>query len=190
MTIYNPFGKRLFDIVASIGAVIALSPVMLATAFALRLEDGGQALYISERVGKNGELFRCLKFRSMPVDTESVPSASSDALTVTRVGRIIRRANIDEIPQLLNILKGDMSIVGPRPALVSQTQLLALRQANGAAERLPGLTGLAQVNSYDGMPEAEKAHFDGEYAKRVSFGTDLKIILRTFRYLTKPPPVY
>jgi len=130
------------------------------------------------------------KFRSMPVTTADIPSAQAGALRVTRVGAIIRRTNIDELPQLFNILKGEMSIVGPRPPLPSQTRLLELRAAEGALDVAPGLTGLAQIKSYDGMPETEKAAYDGQYARNVTFLNDTMIVLRTFGYLAHRPPVY
>jgi O-antigen biosynthesis protein WbqP len=190
MSFYARVGKRLFDLAAAGAASLLLSPVLLAVAAAIRLEDGGSPFYISERIGRGGEPFRFYKFRSMPENTASVPSAQAATLTVTRTGRLIRRTNIDELPQLVNILKGDMSIVGPRPGIPSQTLLISYRQANGALECRPGLTGLAQINSYDGMSAEAKARFDGEYARDISFLGDLKIILRTFGYLTKPPPTY
>ena len=115
---------------------------------------------------------------------------AADSLELTRIGRFIRRTNFDELPQLLNILKGDMSVVGPRPAIKSQSELIALRQANGALACRPGLTGLAQVSSYDGMTDVQKAVFDGEYARSVSLAVDLRIIVRTVTYLLKPPPRY
>lgn len=187
---YEKVGKRVFDIAAASMAMVVLSPVLLATTLAVRLEDGGPALFISERVGRNGHLFRFLKFRSMPVNTAQVPSASAGQLRITRTGRIIRRTSIDELPQLINILRGDMSIVGPRPAIPSQIGLKQLRERNGALACRPGLTGLAQVNSFDGMPEDAKAQYDGQYAQRITLWGDLKIILGTFRYLLAPPPAY
>jgi O-antigen biosynthesis protein WbqP len=126
----------------------------------------------------------------MAVGTGDIPSARAGVLRITRVGRVIRRTNIDELPQLVNILRGDMSLVGPRPALPSQAELLALRGANGAAACRPGLTGLAQIRSYDGMPEPEKARWDGQYAATISLRRDLAIVLGTFRYLARRPPVY
>lgn len=123
-------------------------------------------------------------------DTPDVPSNSAEALKITRVGRIIRRANVDELPQLLNVLRGDMSIVGPRPALPTQSDVIAFRKKSGADQIKPGLTGLAQVNAYDGMPAEAKADWDSRYSSSVSFVTDLKIILATAKYILKPPPVY
>ena len=126
----------------------------------------------------------------MPVNTADVPSADADTLSVTKTGEFIRRTNVDELPQLINILKGEMSLVGPRPAIPSQESLCLMRRGNGASDCPPGLTGLAQVNAYDGMPETEKARWDGEYAAKVSFRKDVTIIFRTLAYLTRKPPVY
>jgi O-antigen biosynthesis protein WbqP len=182
--------KRAFDVVASAAALLVLSPVMLGVALAIRLEDGGPALFRQTRVGKDGQPFRIFKFRSMPVATPDVPSAGARTLTVTRVGRFIRRTNLDELPQLLNILRGDMSVVGPRPALPAQRALVDLRTELGALACRPGLTGLAQIRSYDGMPEEEKAQLDAAYARSASLSTDLGIIARTFGYLARRPPVY
>jgi len=187
---YQAFGKRAFDLVSSAAALVALSPVLVVVAIAIRLEDGGAALFRQVRVGKDGDPFTLFKFRSMPVGSANVPSASAARLTVTRIGGFIRRTNIDELPQLLNILNGDMSVVGPRPALPSQTGLLELRRKSGAFAVQPGLTGLAQVRSYDGMPEAEKAALDGRYASRITLLGDVTIIFRTVGYLFRRPPVY
>jgi O-antigen biosynthesis protein WbqP len=126
----------------------------------------------------------------MPSGTPAVPSAVAHGLAVTRVGRIIRRTNIDELPQLWNVMKGDMSLIGPRPALPSQTSLLEQRNAFGITRLRPGLTGLAQVNAYDGMPEREKLQWERRYAERVSFIGDVSILLRTFGYLLRRPPAY
>lgn len=187
---YRSVLKRILDIVLALLALVLLSPVMLVVAIWIYLEDRGPIFFTQQRLGRGGRTFNFLKFRSMPVNTASVPSAKAKKLTVTGIGKIIRRTNVDELPQLINILKGDMSIVGPRPAIPSQEKLLALRHKVGADELAPGLTGLAQVNAYDGMPENEKARWDGEYAANMSFFTDVKIVLRTFAYLTKKPPVY
>jgi O-antigen biosynthesis protein WbqP len=188
---YRSVLKRGFDLAASASALVVLSPVMLLTALAIRLEDGGPAFFRQVRVGRSGRPFRIYKFRSMPVDTGDLPSASAaGALRVTRVGRFIRRTNVDELPQLINVLRGEMSLVGPRPALPSQVALCARRAELGADACAPGLTGLAQVNAYDGMPDEEKAQWDATYAAAVSFPTDLRIILRTFGYLIRRPPVY
>jgi len=188
--VYGRFLKRVVDVAISAGSLLALSPVMLLIAVAISAEDGGPVLFRQKRVGRGGELFEVLKFRSMPVATRDMPSALAGEVRVTRVGKIIRRTNLDELPQLLNILRGQMSVVGPRPPLPSQQELCQIRQVNGAIDCKPGLTGLAQINAYDGMPEKEKAKWDGTYAAKLSFLSDMTIILRTFRYLSKRPPVY
>lgn len=187
---YRRWGKRVLDILLSGAALLALSPLMLLAALTIRLEDGGPALFRQVRVGCNREPFTVLKFRSMPVNTGDIPSAEAGAARITRVGAFIRRTNIDELPQLINIFRGDMSIVGPRPALAKQEALCDMREAKGALRCKPGLTGLAQINSYDGMPDTEKTAWDAQYCANVTLIGDVKIILGTFRYLLKPPPVY
>jgi O-antigen biosynthesis protein WbqP len=187
---YVHYVKRCVDIVmAALLLGIAL-PVLLVVAVAIRAEDGGPAIFKQARVGRAGRTFTIFKFRSMPVATPQLPSTAAGALRITRIGRFIRRTNIDELPQLINVLKGDMSLVGPRPALPSQTHLLELRARNAALAARPGLTGLAQVNSYDGMPETEKVEWDGRYVQRITPLVDLAILLRTFHYLMRSPPVY
>lgn len=187
---YRNFFKRAFDVFLSAISLFFLSPLMLLVAILIKLEDGGSILFKQKRVGINGQSFDFLKFRSMPITAANVPKTEAVKIPITRIGKIIRRTNIDELPQLFNILRGEMSIVGPRPAIPAQTELCLMRKENGALNCLPGLTGLAQVNAYDGMPETEKAKFDGEYQTNLSFLNDLKIILRTFAYLTRKPPVY
>ena len=187
---YNPFFKRLFDIFASLAALIVLGPLMIVVGLIIKSEDGGPAFFRQDRVGKGGKMFRIFKFRSMPVNTAELTSAEARQVTITKMGRFIRRTNIDELPQLINILRGDMSVVGPRPPIAKQVALIEWRRENGALDCLPGLTGLAQVSAYDGMPEDEKSAFDGVYAKKVTFVGDVTIILRTVIYLFKPQPVY
>jgi O-antigen biosynthesis protein WbqP len=187
---YRNHLKRLLDVVLVGISLLGLSPLMAFVAVAVRFEDGGPALFCQERVGRHGHRFRIFKFRSMVVNAGDLPSAEASALKVTRVGRFIRRTNLDELPQLFNIFLGDMSVVGPRPALPAQESLTALRRTNGALACRPGLTGLAQVSSYDGMPEEEKAGYDGSYASEITFVRDLWIILRTFAYLVHRPPTY
>jgi O-antigen biosynthesis protein WbqP len=187
---YRAFFKRLFDIALAAIALTALSPLMLLIALLIWWEDGAPVIFRQQRVGKDGATFEFLKFRSMALSAANVPKTEAANIPVTRMGRLIRRTNLDELPQFLNILKGDMSIVGPRPAIPAQDELCLLRRENGAMSCVPGLTGLAQVNAYDRMPETEKATWDGQYADEMSFVNDVKIILRTFAYLTRKPPVY
>lgn len=187
---YARFGKRLFDLLVVFLALILLSPLIILTAFLIVLDDGLPVLYVQERTGQDMRLFRIYKFRSMRNGTRIMASATASTDTITRVGRVIRRTNIDELPQLFNILKGDMSIVGPRPPLPSQETLLHERSESGASVLRPGLTGLAQVNGFDGMTEKEKAGWDAQYAEKVSLLTDVTIILRTVGYLFRKQPVY
>lgn len=187
---YARYGKRVLDIVLSSLALVALAPVMLVVAVAIRLDDGGRVIFRQRRVGQDDRLFELLKFRSMPESTGDMPSDAARKVKPTRVGQVIRRTNLDELPQLVNILRGDMSIVGPRPALPLQAELLQQRRENGASRCVPGLTGLAQVNATDGMTVSQKSAWDGRYAARVTLGADIAIIARTFVYLMSPPPTY
>lgn len=187
---YARYVKRICDVALAIAAMIVLAPVMAIAAVAILLDDGSPAIFKQRRVGLDGREFTVFKFRSMAIDTGDVAKARAQAARVTRVGRIIRRLNVDELPQLWNIVRGDMSIVGPRPPLSSQTVLIDLRQRNGAFSCRPGLTGLAQVKAYDGMTEETKAMYDGQYAAHISVGLDLGIIMRTIGYLFRTPPVY
>ncbi|MCE5286198.1 MAG: sugar transferase [Pelosinus sp.] len=186
---YKSIFKRLLDLVLVVCAIIMLSPIMIISALAIKLEDGRNVIFKQKRIGKNGE-FYIYKFRSMKVDTGDIPSAQVGNAQITNVGKVIRRTNIDELPQLFNIYFGQMSIVGPRPALAIQKELNTMRRMNGASMCKPGLTGLAQVHSYDGMPEVEKAKWDGIYASQITFWKDVKIIIKTFGYLLSRPPVY
>jgi len=191
VNVYESVGKRTLDIALSACALVVLAPFMAVIGLAVVLDDGIPILFRQRRVGRNGQPITILKFRSMSVGTGDIPSASvGTTVRITRVGRVIRRLSLDELPQLFCVLWGDMSIVGPRPALPSQVELLRLRTENGAMACRPGLTGLAQVNSYDGMPDTEKANWDKAYSESISLFTDLSIILRTFSYVMKPPPTY
>lgn len=187
---YKQFFKRVLDISAAIGVLLILSPIFIITAIIIFFQDFGPFIFKQNRVGKEGRLFKFYKFRSMPINTPNVQSSETNKLKVTPFGKFIRRSNIDELPQLINIIKGDMSIIGPRPPIPTQENLVKLRAENGALKCRPGLTGLAQVNAYDFMPEAEKAKWDGIYASDISFRNDFTIVLKTFLYLTKKPPTY
>ena len=182
--------KRAFDIVLAALACLLLALPMLLVALAIKLGDPGPVIFRQKRVGADGRLFDFYKLRSMPVDTGDIPSDLLGQVQLTRVGRLIRRTSVDELPQLWNVLRGDMSLVGPRPPLPAQAELTALRRENGALACRPGLTGWAQVNSFDGMSVAEKAALDGEYARRMSLAMDLAILARTVLYLLRPPPKY
>lgn len=182
--------KRMIDLLLSSFLILILIPVMILTALLIRLEDCAPAIFKQIRVGKNNIQFTIYKFRSMPFGACNVSSAEAYNVKFTLVGRIIRRTNIDELPQLFNILFGQMSFVGPRAALPTQFSLVKMRKNNGVYRAFPGLTGLAQVNSYDGMSDEEKVKWDSKYVKKISFVSDVAIIFRTFGYLLRKPPVY
>jgi O-antigen biosynthesis protein WbqP len=186
---YARYGKRFLDIAVSLVGIAILLPVFAVAAIAVFAEDRGSPFFVQDRVGQEGS-FRLIKFRSMPIGTATRASPDAAGLRVTRVGRVLRRTNLDELPQLFNVFLGEMTLVGPRPALLGQTELLALRKRSGADQARPGLTGLAQVSAYDGMPLNEKAGLDGRYAAGISFLNDLRIIGRTLPYLLRRPPVY
>jgi O-antigen biosynthesis protein WbqP len=189
-TFYSRHVKRLVDFCAAAVALIVLAPVMLLVAIAIRIEDGGPSVFRQTRVGRGNRQFTLFKFRSMPVTAPNVPSASAQHIALTRVGRMIRRTNLDELPQLYNVLRGDMSLIGPRPALPSQRSLLELRNANFVMDALPGLTGLAQVNAFDGMSEEQKVEWERRYVASITLWGDMAILGRTFVYLLHRPPVY
>ena len=187
------FAKKALDRTLATAALAVLSPLLLLIAIAIKLESRGPVLFRQQRHGQNLGRFTIYKFRSMKVHEEQVgqiTQATKDDDRITAVGRFIRRTSIDELPQLFNILRGDMSVVGPRPAIPKQVELVEMRRNNGALTCTPGLTGLAQIKSYNGMPETVKAQFDGDYSAKITFLSDISIILRTFAYLLKPPPVY
>ena len=183
-------GKRLFDISLAFIALIFFSPLIIIISLLIYLFDGKSIFFLQKRVGKDGSHFTFIKFRSLPLSTSEVPSDQLEKINISNIGKFIRRTNIDELPQLINILKGDMSIVGPRPALISQKKLFLLRESNGSLSCRPGLTGLAQINSFDNMSIYMKASYDEIYAKKVSLKLDILIILKTFIYLFSPPPKY
>ncbi|MEJ6791714.1 MAG: sugar transferase [Lacinutrix sp.] len=182
--------KRLFDFFLAICLIILLFPVYVIIALIIFLQDSGTPVFKQLRVGYGGHNFRFYKFRSMPLKTANVESHEKGKLTITPFGKFIRRTNLDELPQFFNVLRGDMSFIGPRPPIPTQTNLIALRKANKALYLKPGLTGWAQVNSYDNMSEENKALFDGEYASRISLKMDLLILFKTVIYFTKKPPTY
>ncbi|MDP4734878.1 MAG: sugar transferase [Limnohabitans sp.] len=174
--------KRLFDLLLALCTVlILLLPVMLV-AFAVRLTSKGPALYWSERVGQNNVIFKMPKFRSMRVGTPAVAThlLADAASHLTPIGSFLRKSSLDELPQLWSILVGDMSFVGPRPALFNQQGLIALRTAQGVHALVPGLTGWAQVNGRDELPIPEKVKLDVAYLQRQSVWFDIRILWLTF----------
>ena len=179
---YKHFIKRVIDIVLSLIGILCLGIPMLVVALIIKIEDPGPAIFKQKRVGKNKEFFQLYKFRSMRMDTpHDTPThlLENPEQYILKSGKIIRKLSIDELPQLFNILKGDMSIIGPRPALWNQDDLVAERDKYGANDVLPGLTGWAQINGRDELEIPVKARFDGEYVKKESFLFDLKCFFGT-----------
>ncbi|WP_300320240.1 sugar transferase [Accumulibacter sp.] len=177
----NPLLKRLVDLLlACVAAVVLLLPVCLV-ALAVKLTSPGPVLYWSDRVGRHNRIFRMPKFRSMRVGTPAVAThlLADPASFLTPIGSFLRRSSLDELPQLWSILRGDMSFVGPRPALYNQHDLIALRSERGVDQLTPGLTGWAQVNGRDELPIAEKVEFDVAYLQRQSFCLDMHILWLT-----------
>ncbi|HVK40840.1 MAG TPA: sugar transferase [Phenylobacterium sp.] len=173
--------KRAFDLVVSAAALVVLSPILLVAAVAVKATSKGPALYWSDRVGRDNVIFRMPKFRSMRIETPAVATHLLDDTTVwlTPIGGFLRKSSIDELPQLWSILRGHMSIVGPRPALFNQDDLIALRTQQGVHRLRPGLTGWAQVNGRDELPIPEKVRLDADYLRDRSFLLDLKTIWMT-----------
>ena len=173
--------KRAMDIGGAIVGLTVLSPLLLIIAMAVRIESPGPALHRSRRVGRNNQIFLMPKFRSMRT---GAPEVATHLLVepghwITPLGAFLRRSSLDELPQLWSVLKGDMSLVGPRPALFNQDDLIGLRTAAGVQRLRPGLTGWAQIHGRDELPIDEKAVLDAEYLARQSLGLDLMIIART-----------
>ena len=174
--------KRLFDLCLGLSAAVILLLPVAVVALAVRLTSKGPALYWSDRVGRNNHIFRMPKFRSMRVGTPAVAThlLQDPNAHLTPIGSFLRKSSLDELPQLWSILKGDMSFVGPRPALFNQDDLIALRTASEVQHLLPGLTGWAQVNGRDELPIPEKVKLDVEYLQRQSLWFDIRILWLTF----------
>ena len=180
--------KRLFDFLLSVSAIMILAIPLLITAILVRLTSNGPILFWSDRVGQYNRLFQMPKFRSMRIKTPAVAThlLQNPDHWLTPIGSFLRRSSLDELPQLWSILKGEMSFVGPRPALFNQDDLIALRTDLGIDKLLPGLTGWAQVNGRDELPIPQKVALDLEYMQRQSFLFDLKILWMTaLKVLTK-----
>ena len=179
---YNKYFKRIIDIVLSGAALIILSPIMLLIAVIIKADSKGPVLFKQKRVAKDKEHFQILKFRTMYADVpKDVPThllADPDS-KITKVGRFLRKSSLDELPQIWNIFVGEMSVIGPRPALWNQYDLIAERDKYGANAIRPGLTGLAQINGRDELPIDIKAKYDGEYAQNITFLGDVKIFFGT-----------
>jgi O-antigen biosynthesis protein WbqP len=174
--------KRLLDLLLALVATAILAPAMLLVAVAIRLTSPGPVLYWSDRVGRGNHIFKMPKFRSMKINTPAVAThlLGNPGAHLTPIGSFLRKSSLDELPQLWSILCGDMSFVGPRPALFNQQDLIALRTAQGVHELLPGLTGWAQINGRDELPIPTKVALDTHYLQHHSLGLDCKILVLTF----------
>ena len=172
------FMKRIFDLIMALVLMLILAPLLLLVVLAIRLTSVGPVLFRTRRVGKNSRLFTMYKFRTMRVDTPQVAThlLKKPDQFLTPVGGFLRQTSLDELPQLINVLRGDMSLVGPRPALFNQDDLIALRTDRGVNELTPGITGWAQVNGRDELPIPEKVILDEWYLKNRSFWLDLKVV--------------
>lgn len=170
--------KRIFDVCSSLALFIVTLPLFVIIWIAVKATSPGPLFHVSDRVGRNNEIFRMLKFRTMRIDT---PQVATHLMTepekyVTPVGRFLRKTSLDELPQLLNVISGDMSVVGPRPALFNQDDLIALRTEKGVHELVPGITGWAQTHGRDEIPIPQKVDLDEYYLQNRSFGLDMKIL--------------
>ena len=179
---YTPI-KRVIDVLLSGIGILVLSPILLLLCIAIKLDSPGPILFTQKRVGIHKSYFQIYKFRTMRTDTpKDMPThmLSNPEQYITRTGKFLRRTSLDELPQIFNIFKGDMSIVGPRPALWNQYDLIAERDKHGANDVLPGLTGWAQINGRDELEIPVKARLDGEYVKKYGLGMDLRCFFGTF----------
>lgn len=181
--IYRTTIKRIFDAFFGVLLLICLSPLMLVLAIWInKLDSKGPVLFKQERVGRNGKRFTIYKFRSMSDDAphQMATSEFDTALSyITRSGQLMRKTSLDELPQLVNVVKGEMSFIGPRPLIPKEEKVLRLRHANGAESLAPGITGLAQVRGRDEVTDTQKADYDGEYAGNVTLRGDFSILVET-----------
>ena len=179
--------KRTVDFTTALTAILFLSLPMLLIALLVRLTSPGPILYWSDRIGRHNTIFKMPKFRTMRIDTPAVAThlLTEPARFLTPIGKFLRKSSLDELPQLISILKGDMSFVGPRPALFNQYDLIELRTRNGVQVLTPGLTGWAQINGRDELPIPVKVEFDEYYLKNRSLMLDVQIMYRTFLKVAK-----
>lgn len=180
--------KRILGMILSLLGIIVLSPILLILAMIIKLTSPGPVLFKQKRVGKDNKLFFIYKFRSMRTDTpKDMPThlLENPEQYITKIGKFMRKTSLDELPQLFNILKGDMAVIGPRPSLPNQYDLNELRDKNGASSIKPGLTGLAQISGRDELEIDIKAALDGEYVKKMSFLFDCKCFIGTITSVLK-----
>lgn len=179
---YKKFGKRLIDLILSACGILVLSPILLILVIAIKLDSPGPVLFKQKRVGLHKKHFNILKFRTMRIDTpRDMPThmLTNPEQWITKVGGFLRKTSLDELPQIFNILMGQMSVIGPRPALWNQYDLIEERDKYGANDVMPGLTGWAQINGRDELEIPVKAKLDGEYVEKMSFMFDVKCFVGT-----------
>lgn len=185
---YKKYIKRILDFLLSLLGIVILSPVLLLICLAIKIDSKGPIIFQQKRVGKDKTYFNIYKFRTMKSETpKEMPTHlldNPDAF-ITKVGKFLRKTSLDELPQLFNILKGDMAVIGPRPALWNQYDLVAERDKYNANDILPGLTGLAQISGRDELEIPAKAQLDGQYTKKVSFAMDVKCFVGTVLSIIK-----
>ena len=175
--------KRFYDTLGAFIGILILSPLYLVIMILIKVDSKGPILFKQKRIGRNKKHFNILKFRTMKIDTpKETPThmLENPEQYITRVGKILRKTSLDELPQVINILKGDMSIIGPRPALWNQFDLIEERDKYNVHKLYPGITGYAQIKGRDTLPISDKAALDGEYVKRISLWLDIKIFVGTF----------
>lgn len=185
---YQKFFKRFIDIVLSFSGLVILSPIFLLITFFIKIDSKGPVIFVQKRVGLHKKLFNIYKFRTMRIDCpKNMPThqLAKAETYITRVGGILRKFSLDELPQIWNIFKGDMTIIGPRPALFNQEDLIEERDKYGANDVKPGLTGYAQINGRDELPIDIKAKLDGEYVAKLSFWFDVKVFFGTILSVLK-----
>lgn len=185
---YRHYIKRALDFVLSFLGIIVLSPILLILAIIIKVTSPGPVLFKQERMGENNKHFKIYKFRSMRIDTpKDVPThmLQNPDQYITKIGKFMRKTSLDELPQLFNILKGEMAVIGPRPSLPNQYDLNVLRDQNGASSIKPGLTGLAQISGRDELEIDIKARLDGEYVNKMSFIFDCKCFIGTITSVLK-----
>ena len=178
---YRRFCKGSIDFIISFLAIIILLIPLIIISIIILITDPGPVFFKQKRFGKNKKLFNILKFRTMKVDTPDIPTdkLKNPEQYITGIGRVLRKTSLDELPQIFNIFIGQMSFIGPRPALWNQNNLIKLRDKVGANDVRPGLSGWAQINGRDDISEKKKAELDGEYVKHISFLFDCKCFFRT-----------
>lgn len=184
---YNKIFKRIIDFVLSLLGLLVLSALFLIIIIAIKIDDPGPAFFKQKRVGIHKTYFNLYKFRSMKMNTPDIPThlLKNPEQYITKIGAFLRKTSLDELPQMWNILKGDMSIIGPRPALWNQDDLVAERDKYGANDVRPGLTGWAQINGRDELEIPVKARLDGDYIENISFGFDCKCFFGTILSVLK-----